>query len=384
MPEPNTDHHNKYYNQQISTEKWKEEFYNKTVHQLKTEERFITYFKQFDPISVETFIKSYARQKVEWFSAGNNLKKWEQSKSTQWMKSCFIALIEIQQKKLFNAQCLWRAEKIKLPGIGICYDFRYWEDHIFACHDIPPITEAEIDLYTCYLKETPCNEPFDELKNYQDYEEFVNQKNEAGDAFWDNPWYSYYDSKEGTESYFGLTDIRSDKEEKYMDIYRKDYNEKHRQEIETRQQNQDTKPYLSRFDNDFMSDFVKRHETPAFYRMYLQSESESQLNEMNEKADYSIGMLEEIPLDYLAIEPADDWRVAVALTYERYRREKVIALLPQAFEIYLKHLGHDWKYPGRNERRSMDDDPYKGISRMFFDMIIQGRVLNGEPADLNF
>lgn len=384
MPESNTDPYNKYYKDQIAEEKWKEEFYQKTVNELKTEERFVTYFKQFDPDSVEKFIHNYATRKVQWFLSGEGLKKWEQSKSKQWMEDCFVALIEIQQKKLFNAQCLWRAEKLKLPCIEICYDFMYWEEHIFACPDISPINEQDIDLYTRYLRESPLHVPFDERKEYQDYDEFKRIQTESGNPFEDIPWYLYYDDKEGTGSYFDLPDIRGAKEAAYIEIYHNDLELKRSQGILPQLPAVDSLTMYPVDYSEFKLDFAKRYETPAFYRLFVRDELEAQLNKLNEQPEYSISLLEEIPIDYLAIEPADDWRTAVNCTYERYRRERVIDLLPNALAIYLKHLGHDWHYPGRYEKDEIVLDPEKGLSKHYLKMILQGRVLNGEPADLNF
>jgi len=381
MADSNPDYRNKYYSEQVTKQKWKEEFFNKTVQQLKTEERFVNYFKQFDPTSAESFIKHYATLKVRWFESGNDLKEWERGKSKLRMKNCFYALREIQQRKLFNAQCLWRAEKIKLPEIEICYDFRYWEDHIFGYNFISPINEEDIEFYIRYLRESPCNEPFDWNGDYQDYDEFMSQRRETGNAFSQNSWFRYYDSQEGTEWYLDLPNIRHEKEEKYLDIYRDDDRAKNPDKYN--HTNSDKRAWLDRFENNFIADFVKAHESPLFYRMYLTHEKETELNELNEKVEEYLEKLEEIPLDYLAIEPADDWRTAVSLTYERYRREKVISLLPEAFEIYLKHLGREWNFPGKKEYL-YGDDTYKTICKVWKEHLLKARVLNGEPADLNF
>jgi hypothetical protein len=316
--------------------------------------------------------------------SGEGLKNWEQSKSKQWMKYCFVALIEIQQKKLFNAQCLWRAEKLQMPCIGICYDFVYWDEHILACPDIGPITEQDVALYSRYLRETPFNVRFDERKDYQDYDELKRIQQETGKPFEDNPWYSYYDDKEGTGSYFDLPDIRGAKEAAYIAIYHKDLELKRSLGIEPPLPSHNYRPMFSDDYSEFKLDFAKKHETPALYRMFVKDDLEQKLNDLNEQPDYCISLLEEIPLDYLAIEPAADWRTAVMCTYERYRRERVIDLLPKAFELYLKHRGHDWYYPGRYKTDVIVPDPEKGLSKHYLKMILQGRTLNDEPADLNF
>ena len=65
-------------------------------------------------------------------------------------------LKEILQKKLFDMQCLWRAEKIIIPEINVSSDFRYWEANIFNCPFIEPVTENEIEIILKHLtKEEP-------------------------------------------------------------------------------------------------------------------------------------------------------------------------------------------------------------------------------------
>jgi hypothetical protein len=384
MSDSNTNPGDKIYSRRTNEEKWKEEFYLKTVNELKTEERFVNYFKQFDPASVEKFITTYATRKVQWHLSGENLKKWEESKSKQWMKDCFAALIEIQQKKLLNAQCLWRAEKLKMSCVGICYDFHYWHDHIFACPDIDPINEQDIELYSHYLLKTPLNVPFDYPKEYQDYDEIMRIKLETGDVYTDNPWYKYYDEHEGTGSYHDLPDIRGAKEASYFEIYHKDLQRKRSQGIVPPLPVHDPRPMFNKEYSEFKLDIAKKHETPAIYRRFVRDELESQLYELNEQPENCISLLEEIPFDFLAVEPADDWRTAVSSTYERYRRGRIIDLLPRAFAMYLKHKGRDWHYPGRYKNDNIAPDPERGLSKHYLKMILEGRVINGEPADLNF
>jgi hypothetical protein len=43
--------------------------------------------------------------------------------SIKWIGLASKYLEIIQQKKLFDIQCLWRAEKLELKEISICYQF---------------------------------------------------------------------------------------------------------------------------------------------------------------------------------------------------------------------------------------------------------------------
>ncbi len=118
---------NSYYQSRISDKEQNEALYKKKVKMLRSEDRFKEYFNQFDPASVETFIENYAKDWVHWQTTGKSLRDYEKQKKDDWMKGCIYGLKVIQQKKFFNLQCLWRAEKIKLEGFKICYDFDYWQ-----------------------------------------------------------------------------------------------------------------------------------------------------------------------------------------------------------------------------------------------------------------
>ncbi|MEI8203567.1 MAG: hypothetical protein WCH34_11175 [Bacteroidota bacterium] len=200
---------------EIEKIKRKEEFFKQIVHELKTEERFVNYFKQYHPSSVESFINYYAQQKVRWYEEAEMRLRHEERENNKWLKLCFKALEEIQQKKLFNAQCLWRAEKIKLKGIDICEDFMYWEYRILWCPSIPLIEQHELDFYIRYLRESSLEEEFDKRGEYQSYEHIKNAFLKKEEEYCYSPWYRFYDKEFGTHSLFELPNIREEKEDFY-------------------------------------------------------------------------------------------------------------------------------------------------------------------------
>lgn len=101
------------------------QFLKSVKEELRTEERFVNYFKDFDPESVASFIESYAHDRYMWMRHGPMYKEINDKEDTKWINKACEHLGFIQQKKLFDAQCLWRAEKVKFEEVDVCYDFVY-------------------------------------------------------------------------------------------------------------------------------------------------------------------------------------------------------------------------------------------------------------------
>ncbi len=366
---------------QVEKIKQKEEFFKQIVHEMKTEERFVDYFKQFDPQIVEVFIKSYAQQKVAWYELAEHLNNWKNSKQDVWMEACFEALCQIQHKKLFNAQCLWRAEKTKLEAIEICMDFLYWEHNILWCPAIKPVEQHEIDFYIQFLKETPLDKKFDEVYQLQEYDEikqaFLNEIEEEYSSY--IPWYEYYDREFGTYELLKLPDIRGEKEHVYIHL---SFGEEQRirdEEDSKKEKIQDNRKHLNYHENNFEDNFIKENESKEFYRQHQAKKSWMHKKDENEEPLMCISELKDIPQKYLPLVSADKWQTAVIYTWEKHRRDMLIEFMPQAYQLYLKHAPKKWDYPGFTEF-----DPGVDLPKRYREMIIKGRQMNNEAPDLNF
>ena len=130
------------------------------------------------------------------------------------------ALWEIQQKKLFNYQCLWRAERVVTEHVETEMDFNYWSRNIKNCAFIKPISDEEFNMYKDYY-ETKEVDDFDETFKYIDWQDYHTYKEEAkGDEETISypEWYEYYDMREGTNALMLLPDIRGEKEGFYLDL----------------------------------------------------------------------------------------------------------------------------------------------------------------------
>ena len=108
---------------------------------LTNNPRYKEFFEKYSTSSVKSFIDSYKSGKANWTMWGETFSAMEQEKILKYTTIANNKLWEIQQKKLFNLQCQWRAEAITIPEITISYEFTYWEKFIEQCPFLPPISE---------------------------------------------------------------------------------------------------------------------------------------------------------------------------------------------------------------------------------------------------
>ena len=150
---------------------WRINFQQKIMEQLQTNPDIQNYFKNYNEYSVEQFIACYCQQKTYWHQHGDFHLKLQEQDELKWIEAAWWHMEVIQQKKLFDIQCMWRAEQVELPGVKLCVDFGYWQQNVLNCSFIDVITEDEIDLYRQYLLQDDV-ELKDDLgfSSFQDYE----------------------------------------------------------------------------------------------------------------------------------------------------------------------------------------------------------------------
>src|SRR5687767_8395140 len=117
--------------------KWQQQ-YLQFKAELMTNEIMLKFLEDAYPTSRESFISDYAHKTVQWLEWGPKNAQWLEREDLSWVNDATGRLKEIQQKKLFDMQCLWRAEKISIPAIEVSTDFDYWEEDIFNCPFLEP------------------------------------------------------------------------------------------------------------------------------------------------------------------------------------------------------------------------------------------------------
>jgi hypothetical protein len=192
----------------------------------------------------------------------------------------------------------------------------------------------------------------------------------------------FFDQENGTDSFLKLEDLREPKEEFYLQLGIQEYLRTYKEEIEERDREQALeKPYLQTWENNFRDEYVKANESKEFYDLYLHDQRSSEQLEINEWVMVAVESMRKIPQRYIAIDSADDWRIAVLTAYEKIRRERVIDIIFDALKMQLEHKGERWNYPRCFDFELNETFDFRKMSG---GRILEERVLNGEPADYNF
>ncbi|WP_310558264.1 hypothetical protein [Flavobacterium sp.] len=354
------------------------------LKEIEQNEAMQNYFKSFNKSSVKSYIDYYIGIKSIWMRYGDFYKEKAASEASQWIEQAHEHLSVILQKKLFDAQCLWRAEQIQLEGVEICFDFTIWEHDIWACPFIEPLTSNEVAMYSDYLTKTDIEiSSYSVGDDFQNYEEIKKAYHDSSDFMNMPEWYEYHNTRTGNSSLLLLPDIRGAKEDFYSEIYFK--SKEHLDKITENEAmvlnnpDRDVRPYLSTHPKEKIEFFVKTFEDRTVqlkYKYYdencFYNDEEGQNEHYEELFSKMLETKEPIP-----IQAHHDFREAIAIAYNHYKCRKIAENLPIAYEQYLfnKKMGFI---------TSKNDNFYRGFRTHWTERLIKGRVLNGEAPDLDF
>ena len=368
----------------------KTEFFKDLEQNLYTElvnsRRAKEYFKDYSSYSIDSFIKSYASKKAHLAQCYEFYQQaYLENETTDlgYQKNAEDLLMAILQKKLFNIQLLWRAEKLTIDGINICYDFQFWEKHIASCPFISPITENEVEMIKDFLMADNEAEQFERYSgvSWQDYDGNMT-KDEHG-FLQDMPeWYEFYDLRMGTGSLLLLPNNKGVQEEFYLNLTR----EENRKNNPTKKEYKpDQKPIIIGYGKD-LTEFAQYFETDKYFIELFKYYSFYQ--EMENRDPNRSDICEAIEILYNADRPVHfssdlNWNMAIMEAVKRYSNTRIVEAVDFVFEQYnlMKDLGIS-KYANKKKiKEEYEQDMIVGIYR---DSILKGRALNGEPADFNY
>jgi len=369
----------KYGQEEINRTLEREKIIKEVEADLINNPRYKEFFEQYNASSVRSFIDSYKSGKANWMMWGENFSLIEERKILKYISIANDKLWEIQQKKLFNLQCQWRAETIKIAEINISYDFMYWEQFIKLCPFLSPISETEYELYREYILSEDFNsEPLD-FNRWQDYEQYKSEYVNSDESFLPE-WYEFYDQRMGTNSLFLLPDTRGEKENYYLKLF---YDEQRRlkPELYAVNSNRDQRPYLNYYDSKTLAEFVETFEDMKIREAYRAMRS-TQL----ESLDYDGSLTDAIEIlkqaGNIELIYAGDWRESILKTARNYEKEKIHQAFSIAYKNYLNRLKL-----GIGFNHDLSDVNIKHTTELvngYKERILKGRVLNGEPEDFNF
>ena len=349
--------------------------------ELKNDPKYREYFKNYNDMSWNGFVTYYAQQKALSLRFGDFHIKQNEKRDLKYYNEAEKNLWLIQQKKLFNLQCSWRAEKITLPGVEIIADFKYWEDHIKTCTFIEPITEDEFNTFMDYFNDPNYNPDTDYSFSFLSWQEYSTFKRElSADPDSDEglsypEWYFFYDSRMGTSDLINLPDVRGEKERFYFKLWQEDWRKKNPPKPNPKI---DRRPNINYYTQNFTEEFMKTFEdskTLKYYRAYKKGSLEHDDSEFDSILFEIQDIKEPIP-----VEENPDWKEAIKKAYKKYEHYKTGEQLENAFRDYQSRIKMGIGFSDDE----IETDHMKKLCETNKKRLIEARVLNGEPPDLNF
>jgi hypothetical protein len=351
-------------------EKWRQE--------IKDNDAIQQYFSKFRADSIEGFINHYIGRKGRWMKNKDECLKMMNDESVEWIEEAFRHLDNLLQKKLFDLQCHWRAERITIESIKLCCEFQYWESDILNCPFLEPITLEDLNLYIDYLQfpERDLDEDDEAFTHgWQDYEEIKKGKTDNEEAHRNFPeWYDFANMRTGADALLFLPDIRGQKEEAYLEIFQQELADRKNEKPEQKTE-RDERPYLHSYDDEITTYFVTTFESnevkEAFKSDVWNYKNSFKRSDLNYYIDTLLAAEEEIP-----IESNVNWIEGIRKATEQYKRKKIIEALPDAWEQYNMNKEMGIAFPCEKNDRWLID--------FYTNRILAARRMKGEPQNLDF
>ena len=120
------------------------------------------------------FLERYAGERASALVDGQNYFDIARREEARLVQEATERLWEIQQRKLFELQCRWRAEEVRLPArhVELSQDFETWGARIERCSLVTPISAAEVDDYLAYLLSDACTDAHDDFARPRDWQDY--------------------------------------------------------------------------------------------------------------------------------------------------------------------------------------------------------------------
>jgi hypothetical protein len=348
---------------------------DKFKEELRTNKRYKEFFNKYNPSSVEDFIENYSLKKARYITYGKMLKNINENTALRRQIEAEERLWEIQRKKLFDLECMWRAESINIPEIEITTDFEYWERNIENCPFIPPISEEEFEMYIDYL----LSDDFYDFKMEYAYMSYKSIKENYIEYNVLPPWFEYYDLRKGTGSLIRYPNIRGEKEEYYINIWQNHNSSKSNTKTTVKVLTHDTRPFLNSHELSIIEEFIKKYEEGKvleYFRLY-----ENELSKSNDEIDQAIKILKESD-ETISIESNYNWKSAVMQAARKYEKKKLSEALHVAYNKYKYRL-----QVGIAQESLTHESNIQWIKEWCDEVkkkITKARELVNEPANLNF
>ena len=356
--------------------------------------RYDAFFAPYQPQAREQFVRDYVSRRHLWTQYGDFYERHLAGRLTRFEQEAYIRLWDIQQKKLFDLQCEWRAELVAVPGVNTSADFDTLSGRIEHCTVIPPITPDELEMYLDWVRQADYEQDLHDtwggrFGSWQRYDDVKAQLDPDSDDADENAfmfdevseWYEFHNQRTGNGRLLRLPDLRGQKEEHYLDAWRAhNQAEREAEPAPAPTTPPDPRPTHIPYDEaqNLHGVFAQQFESAALNRQRTSYEAANppstwEDEELERVLDFLKDVDEPVP-----IAAGDDWRLALRQASYAFRKQKLLDSLPQAYEAYCQRQEWGIAQPARSER-----EPHT-IATWYNEAILKGRKVLGEPNDFNY
>jgi hypothetical protein len=387
QPADNPNAAGRYYREKATSNAQKAQNTAEVEQDLLTNSRYDAFFAQHHPKLRESFARSYAQHRQLWTDYGDMYERMLQGRLTEFETEATERLLDIQRKKLFDLQCRWRAEQVTLPGVVVSWDFNALNRNVQNCTLIPPITEDELALYLAFLAQADYEADLHRRHfAWQDYDLIRQSVTEDDpDSTWFDgevpEWYHFHNQHTGHEALLRLPNLRGEKEERYLAVWRADGQA-------TRETAQESAPpapapdprpthLYGEEERAWENEFVRQFEPTQLRRQrdaYVEANpiAKYEDEELERVLEALNALNEPVPMEAHA-----DWRQAILQGYYSFRLRKLQTMLPVVYQAYCQRQEWGISYP--NE----EYNDY-GLANALREGLLKGRELLGEPRNFDF
>jgi hypothetical protein len=367
---------NKAAKKRTAKEEQQESLQARIDRELAENEGIQEYLSQYSEFNRSHFLQSYSHQKYMWTKFADTFEREAENDALDYLPSAEGGLWEIQQKKLFDLQCRWRAGEMELEGVQTTQDFRHWEYDIRICPFLDPITEAEVELYVSYLN-SPYACQYYWAAAYQTY--YSIKDDYLNDAQGFTPlWYAYHYTFTQSSRLLQLPDLKGDAEFRYTDaVYKHSIAEQKKAGTYKEPTPIEDRPDIDAHNKEDMERFIKKFESKVDYNRYLHYMNSKDKDIFNEEVELALSILED-STEPIPIAANSDWRKAIQEAATLYRNRKIARAIPQAYANYLFKVQTGISYESVHPR---EDNQWMDV---YEQNILKGRKLLGEPENFEY
>ena len=409
-------HQEDFLDKQLREKEEDQLLYEQTLEQLRTEERFINFFKNYNATSVQSFIKFYAQQKVNWHRNKGNFGRYAQLKLQQKRKEVVDLFKQLMEKKVFNLQCRWVAGEMDLEGIDQTTQFGMWKNNPVLLKAAGSIHADEFYWFLDSFERgiiDKCNED-GYIDRYA--RSAINCFHLFRGLYDDAPhdyipeWFYDYDQHFGTEDIYFLPLVRRNLEQEHLELWTKEiqypsltpeqqknyrsidlatrkrlkedplfrieWEEESLRLLKERDANRPEYEYFSVYDQKIMAEVVSAIEPRDSQKAYRFHKRWKEIRDNDDTLFTEVEYLKDVH-EYVAVSPSDDYAQSIKEAYKRHSRQTTYQALILLFEEYetcqRTGVAFDW-----------GPSVYQGSHEEERSRILAVRKLKGLPENFDF